>query len=249
MISFTQWLEQCQNIYNKDYDNILGESYKNMKLFMKHLDKDPFVIVMSVERSIYRGLSVQQKREALKNNKLYQKIINKNDSENVNATVEFRSALRSVGAKYLSVVGKYEESDRETGDIMPREEVSTVVFIKPGSEGEKVLNTCIKYAKKFDQDSILVASREVGFFFYTNNTKDNKAGDIIEIGKFNSNKIGDYFSTFETKKRSRYGYESFYNEKGKTNKSTTSFEFGNFPIEPIQRYLKEGLIDIELPVI
>lgn len=63
MISFTQWLEQCQNIYNKDYDNILGESYKNMKLFMKHLDKDPFVIIMSVERSILTGVDASMSKE------------------------------------------------------------------------------------------------------------------------------------------------------------------------------------------
>lgn len=56
-------------------------------------------------------------------------------------------------------------------------------------------------------------------------------------------KLVNIILLLKQKKHALDGHENFYNEKGKTNKSTTSFEFGNFPIEPIQRYLKEGYID------
>ena len=239
MKTFKQWLDDCQNIYTKDYDSLLGESYKVMKLFMKHLDKDPFVIIMSVERSVYRGLTKNQ------DVKTQQKIIEQNELENQANTNSFRNMLRGHGYKFLPVVGQYQEVSDNSKVTEKVTESSTVVFVKKGESGREALKICLDFAKKYKQDSILVASRDVGFFYYTRDTDKHKTGDIVEIGRFYSNKIGEYYSTFETEKHSLVGYKNFYNDKGKTNKSTTSFEFGYFPIEPIQRYLKEGLIDFE----
>ena len=239
MKSFNQWLEDCENIHNKDYEN-LNESKNSRSRFLNNLKTHNMIVVMSVDRNPYR----------LNDDGSYpdQQTIDSRIYDNHRANIGFKNTLKHHQAYFIPVIGEYNEEDPVTKKSTPVSEHSFVIFISNDDFGNEILDTCIRNAKKYNQDSILIASKDEGYFYYTRECNDHSEGDFESIGNFHITRVEDYFSEFGQSDAVRKVKNSFYYNKGnkkKTNKINRSFEFSGFPNDKVSKFLNENVVDFE----
>lgn len=163
--------------------NGLSESRRSMSRLMFHQKYDPFVIIISVERNI-----IELGRQTFPND--IQKALEHGKAININNTLSFRSDLRLNDIGFVPVRGSYIETYTDsTGQKIDRkvDEWSQIVYTTNDNK-DKVLDICLKWAKKTNQECILYIELGKGYFLYPNDNHKES------IGIFYPEKVGEYYT-------------------------------------------------------
>lgn len=189
MKTFNQYVESVE----------IEESRKSMSRLIQHFINDPYVIIMSVERTPTE-VGFRDNPKLDKNNPQdSDKAFDEGVAENAFATGAFRTNLKQFRSGYIPIQGSYVE----TVNGKPREVIEhSFIIYCPKDESKHLYDFCIQQAKKYHQECILVVENGFGFFV------DPHTNERDPIGMFYPDKIGQYFSTMVKKK-----VDDYYNKR------------------------------------
>lgn len=167
----------------------LYESKRSIARLMHHQKYDPFVVIMSVERNP-KELGLQNwpndPEKAIKSGK----------DQNSRLTHSFRDFLKFHKFGFIPIQGQYTETYTDiTGAIChePVVEKSQIIYTTNENK-DQVLEFCVKWAKKYNQECILYVENGKGYFLYMNDLHKEL------IGTFHPQKVDDYYSSIKPHK-------------------------------------------------
>lgn len=188
MLTFKQLLQKELKHGNQDY---LDENRRSLGRFTKHVMNDPFVIVISVERSPYEvGI-----KHGSKSTDSVSDIRKRGVFWNAVNTLDFRKQLTTHRAGFIKVTGHYVETI-DIDDIKQPYDVveqSSIVYTTERNK-DTIWRLCVHWAKKTNQESILVIDHgKAKYYFPDSNTFEN-------VGLFYPDKLGQYYTTLHNNK-------------------------------------------------
>ena len=186
MKTFKEFLASKQKHEDR---NGLKESRKSMSRLMYHQKYDPFVIIMSVERNV---IEVGEKDfpddvvNAIKHGK----------SINLANTMSFRADLRLNDIGYVPVRGSYIETYKnDVGkEVEQRVDEWSQIIYTTNDNKDEILELCLKWAKKTNQECILYIKHGKGYFLHPNDVHKES------IGTFYPDKVDEYYTKLTSNK-------------------------------------------------
>ena len=162
----------------------IDESRRSINRLIKHVRNDPFVIIISVERSPY---NVEYDHNDIDGQR---KAIEDQQRLNVANTASFRRGLTLFKSGYIPVHGGYNESyvkqDGSTVKVHVDEQ-STIVYCTQRNK-DQIKQFCVDWAERTNQESILIIDHGKGCFYNV------KQRSCQPIGLFYPDKLGDYYT-------------------------------------------------------
>ena len=177
-------------IWNFDqFCNLLDENRKSMSRLLTHVGNDPFVIVISVERSPFEIGHKAFPKLDYQNSKNVEQSRNHGASVNALNTSEFRRGLSQFHSGFIKIEGQYKETTRIDNIDVETDvhEQSTIVYCSEASKDE-LYQYCIKFAKRTNQECILFIEKGKGYYLNPRTLQKDY------IGIFYPDKFGEYYS-------------------------------------------------------
>lgn len=180
MKTFKEFLASKQKQEDR---NGLSESIRSMSRLMYHQKYDPFIIIISVERN---AKELGRKRYPDDEQKA---IINGISINDVN-TNNFRVDLCNNHIGFVPVYGRYIETYiDDNGDKVEKKVIERSQIIYTTNDNKDlIMDLCLKWAKKTNQECILYIENGKGSFLYPNDNHKES------IGIFYPEKIDEYYS-------------------------------------------------------
>ena len=209
MSSFVSFKE-----FQRRYDSSLDESRKSYSRLLNHMQKDPIIIFMSVDKNpLWLGTRIAEKqhKEGLSDDELRKlgKYANSMKREG------FKTQLRNRDFGYVEIDGGYKEKDKKTGDEIPVDENSFIIYTNEENK-DKILKFCIEKGKETLQDSIMIVKKNIAHYYYLND------GRLEYVGKFSFQKLDDYWSRLH-KNSNHDRYLSFRKDVEKASKQVERY--------------------------
>lgn len=161
----------------------LQESWKSMSRLIAHAAKDPFVVIISVERNAlvlgYENTDDKSKLD-LDDESCIASLKEKGKKINKINTALFRSQLDNFKSGYIKVQGTYSEpvtidDHHENVDVV---ENSTIVFCNEDNKND-IMRFCKHWAKTTNQDAILIIEKGRGWYYYPKTSKKESIGTFV----------------------------------------------------------------------
>ncbi len=172
----------------------LKENRRSMGRFVDHILNDPYVIIMSVERSPYEVGRVQY---GITDEELARK---KGEKTNYYNTINFRTLLRRFKCGFITVSGSYIE-EHDDNDVIVNER-STIIYCTEDNK-QQLYDFCVEWAKKTNQDSILIIEKGRGKYYYPQINK------FEDKGMFYPDQIGEYYTILHRNKKFTFTTKEF----------------------------------------
>lgn len=201
-------MKSFQEFLNED---VLEEKSRRIGNFLSHMADDRFVIIMSVEK----GPAYYAAETKLRGDDLTEYT----EVSNIARTNSFRTELKSIKCGYVGVNGTYSEAIPMKDGTTKLEKVlehSTICYGNSENK-DKLIDICLRNAKEYQQDSILVATKGKAVLFYTNKCSNSKGqsrspGDVDIAGEFHPKQVGKYYTELRSRKNNPVHF-SFSDEK------------------------------------
>lgn len=197
----------------------INESRKSMSRMLKHIAEDPFVIIMSCERSPYEiGMNLYNDLDFKDPNNI-KKIVGVGNVINKERTDNFRKFLKLHRYGYIPVDGSYYET-RQVGNNKIRvrvDEQSTIVYCNSENQND-VLELCLSHAKLSNQECILYVEKGKGYYLYPNTRKKEF------IGVFYPERLSDYYTVLVQKNDKTHRQEKSFTFTTNKNKLSATLK-------------------------
>lgn len=189
----------------------LKESRKSYSRFINHMNKDPFIIFMSVDKNPY--WLGKKETDNNKDNLSYEELCKIGQDENYRNRGNFMVRLRAHDIGYVMIRGGYTE--KNDGRDYEVEEVSFIVYTSEKNK-KRLLDFCVKEAKKTLQDSIMLVEKNRAEYLYMD------SGRKEYVGMFSFFKLDKYWSLLH-KNSNHERYISFQKDVTKASKQVERF--------------------------
>lgn len=200
-------------------ETVLDESRKSMSRMLKHIIEDPFVIIISCERSPYEiGMNVHSKLDLNDSHNL-KKVLGTGKLINAERTDSFRNTLKLHRYGYIPVEGSYYET-RKIGDQQLKVRViekSTIVYCNADNQKD-ILQICLSHAKLSNQECILYVEKGKGYYLYPGLKKKEY------VGVFYPERLGDYYTVLVQKNDKTHRQEKSFTFTTNKNKLSTTLK-------------------------
>ena len=191
--------------FKQFYQKELKENRRSMGRSMHHVSKDPYVIIMSVERNPYevgRNKHVDWDYSDPKNRK---KAVTIGAEINTAVTAEFRKHLGSFKSGFIPIEGTYLETLKLPSGEQEQikvDEQSTIVYCTETNK-DRLYKFCIGWAKQYNQQAILVVEKGKGYYVDPQNNKREYIGIFYpdDIEQYCSVLVGNKKFTFTKNKQ------------------------------------------------
>lgn len=179
----------CKDVLGVTKIEKIEENRHSLSRFVMHMLNDPFVILMSTERSPYEAGKEVHPDWDYSNPENLEKARKIGAELNAVQTASFRDALKARNIGFIPAKGSYVEThivDGKKKEIQVIEN-TTIIYVTEHNK-QDIFEYCCHWAKEYDQECILLASGGKGYFYYID------SGRIEDRGVFYPEKIGDFWT-------------------------------------------------------